>query len=60
MIYRCYFSFKNEIVYVDDTRGIAVFESGFWINSDMEYTYGGDSLYWIPPSQIKYIEKITN
>lgn len=33
-------------------------KDGFWINSDNEFTRDEDALFWIPPAQIKYVEKI--
>lgn len=32
-------------------------EEGFWINSHSQFTKGLDGKYWIPPSQIVFIEK---
>ncbi len=38
--------------------GIHAFVDGFWINADLKFTKGSDCKYWIPPSQIYYIEKV--
>jgi len=35
------------------------FTEGFWLNEDMEYTWGSDARYWIPPGRILFIEKVT-
>lgn len=64
--YRCYFLFNNSpksqldlyvrnVSYAGD--GIHAFTSGFWINNDYMFTRSSDVKYWIPPSQILYIEK---
>ena len=56
--YRCYFIFKDSWHVVESEEGIGRFCSGFWITGTMELTKGSDCKYWIPPSQIKYIDKI--
>lgn len=62
--YRCVFDFGviyktawklHEVIYRGD--GIHAFTDGFWINDDLKFTKGSDCKYWIPPSQILYIEK---
>ena len=45
--------------YFTDIPDIGVAVNGLWINSAYEYTYGGDNKYWIPPSRILHVEKIT-
>lgn len=63
--YKCVFEFgviykvpsrPHEVTY--DQDGIHAFTNGFWINEELKFTKGSDNLYWIPPSQILYIEKI--
>jgi hypothetical protein len=41
-----------------DQDGIHAFVCGFWINDDLKFTKGTDAKYWIPLSQILYIEKL--
>lgn len=31
---------------------------GFWVNKEHEFTQLEDNKYWIPPSQIKLVEKV--
>jgi len=67
--YRCYFEFKelkqgiiysrsdiHRVSYSND--GIWAFTNGFWITHELKFTKGSDAKYWIPPSQILYIEKV--
>lgn len=57
--YECIFNFwgtTNIVGY--DQAGIHAFSNGFWITSELKFTKGCDCKYWIPPSQILYIEKI--
>jgi hypothetical protein len=37
---------------------LADVKDGFWINDKGKFTLGSDCKFWIPPSQIKIIEKI--
>lgn len=37
---------------------IADIKEGFWVNGVKEFTKKEDCKYWIPPSQIMYVEKI--
>lgn len=37
--------------------GIHAFREGFWINDKLKLTKFSDCRYWIPPSQILYVEK---
>ncbi len=63
--YKCIFNFgavynfdrKPHCVSYDQD-GLHAFTSGFWINLDLKFTKGSDCKYWIPPSQILYIEKV--
>ena len=42
---------------VDSLKGLDAFRNGFWINAELDYTYGQDSKYWIPPNMIQFIQK---
>lgn len=33
--------------------------NGFWINGDHEFTKLSDNLFWIPPSQLILVSKIS-
>jgi hypothetical protein len=33
-------------------------KDGFWVNSQMEFTFSDDARYWIPPGQVLFIEKV--
>lgn len=64
-MYHCVFKFEhpnlhggNELVTVTG-HAIRDFTEGFWITRDLEFTTASDCVYWIPPSAIKYIEKVT-
>lgn len=63
--YKCVFNFckitrrdgqHHSVSY--DQDGIHAFVCGFWINDDLKFTKGTDAKYWIPLSQILYIEKL--
>ncbi len=63
--YKCRFNFPeeytrrgmfHEVSY--DQDGLHAFTSGFWITEDLKFTKGSDCKFWIPPSQILYIEKV--
>ncbi len=62
--YKCVFNFSRihklngepHIVHYEE--GIYAFAGGFWIDEDLHFTKGSDCKYWIPPSQILYIEKV--
>lgn len=61
--YICYFNFlevftrEGHHVVSTERDGIGAFNKGFWINHNYQFTKGSDCKYWIPPSQIIYIEK---
>ncbi len=64
--YRCFYSFKAEHENTNMRHQVTVrfeglynFCGGFWIDKDLKFTKGSECKYWIPPSQILYIEKIT-
>jgi hypothetical protein len=45
--------------YFTDIPDIGCAVNGFWVNEAKEYTFSGDNKYWIPPSRILHVEKIT-
>ena len=57
--------YRNSILRFVDIPSIAYAESGFWIDGDYEFIYiteisaEENCKYWIPPSQIRYVERIT-
>jgi len=64
--YKCWFMFntnpKSQLdLYIGSVNysndGICAFTNGFWITNERKFTKGSDCKYWIPPSQILYIEK---
>ena len=60
--YSCLFVFGvgiGKMHYFTDIPDIGVAVNGFWVNEAKEYTYSGDNKYWIPPSRILHVEKIT-
>lgn len=56
MKYVCAFRF-NLMERKTRAECIAYFKEGFWINEEYQITLGDDCKFWIPPSQISYIEK---
>lgn len=60
-VYRCVYQFGGERRSTFSPYGIAVFEDGFWISSvgNITISDSGDCRYWIPPSAIVFIEKVT-
>lgn len=56
--YVCYFNSKYGAGITQSAEGIDAFCRGFWVTESMVYTKWSDAKYWIPPSQILYIEKI--
>jgi hypothetical protein len=74
-LYKCYFNFndilvdgiflsgdivKTIVLSVLSDQGIVDFQYGFWINDKLKLTKGSDCKFWIAPSQILLIEKITD
>ena len=57
--YKCVFAFSSSTYIALSNGGIADFKDGFWINEKFEFTKGSDYKYWIPPSKIIYIQKLT-
>ena len=55
--YVCVFNYDGLTIRTESVGGIAMFEDGFWINEDLEFTKLSDAAHWIPPGQIKYITK---
>ncbi len=57
--YRCYFeiavSKSRRVVYADE---LYLLKDGFWVNSEMTFTQASDCKYFIPASNILYIEKV--
>ena len=56
--YVCHFATKYGCGITQSEEGVDAFSRGFWITESLVYTKGSDAKYWIPPSQIMYIEKI--
>ena len=57
IIYRCAFTLKDQkmFAYADNTF---ILRDGFWLDDNYQYTHGYlTGRYWVPPSQILYIEK---
>ena len=56
--------YRNSYLRFVDIPSIAYAESGFWIDNNYEFRYiteiGAEEncKYWIPPSQIRFVEKI--
>lgn len=62
-IYRHFFIFSIGTSFAIEARTIYVDikimeKDGFWINEKMEHTTGSTCKFWIPPGQLRYIEKI--
>ena len=57
MLYRCEFNLNGNRLAVYSSEGIQAFKDGFWIDMEMELTYGEDAKFWVPPGQIIYITK---
>jgi len=60
--YRCCFNFpegdKYAPLYYVRVESIHEIKDGFWINSKKKFTKKSDCRYWIPPSQIMFVEKL--
>lgn len=56
--YTCTFVFKDKEYYAESKHGVHVFNSGFWVDSDMKLStlQKDDYKIWIPPHKISYIE----
>ncbi len=61
--YKCVFNFgvihrlDGKPHEVTHDSGLHDFAGGFWIDDDLKFVKGSAARYWIPPSQILYIEK---
>ncbi len=55
-MYYCYFLFYDKLQ-CTHAKNISVFQKGFWVGIDFNYTNGSDCVYWIPPTKIEYIKK---
>lgn len=61
--YKCYFNFpklylgRGEAHTVIGEDGLHAFTKGFWLTENLKLTKGSDCVYWIPPSQILFIER---
>lgn len=56
--YRCEFWFHGINHYVR-AGSLADLKDGFWIDADLHFTKGSGAAFWIPPSQIIYVQKET-
>lgn len=54
--YLCFFLWYGKQQMVAG-KELADFKDGFWVNSNYQLTKGSDCIYWIPPSQIVYVQK---
>lgn len=52
----CKFKFEGQ-QYATEIPSIADIKDGFWVDSCLEFTKASNNTYWIPPSQIYYVEK---
>jgi len=59
-VYVCYFLFKGKEYETFSKSSISNFKYGFWVTEELKFTTGSNSTYWIPPSQILYIEKASS
>ena len=62
--YLCEFNFFDR--HLGCTRFICVevpsighVKDGFWVTMGQQFTTGSDALYWIPPAQIRFVEKVS-
>ncbi len=62
--YKCTFNFpkvsrrdggRHSVTVHND--GLHNFTNGFWLTNELKFTKGSDCKFWIPPSQILYVEK---
>lgn len=58
--YRVWFTIRvsSHLQAFETGLGPANFKDGFWVNKDLEHSNASDVLYWVPPSQLLYIEKV--
>lgn len=57
--YKVWFNFNGQLKWVDlpENRRILDVATGFWVDVDFNWTVASQVRYWIPPSQILYVEK---
>jgi hypothetical protein len=55
--YRCVFKFWDS-AYQTAVPSIADVSLGFWVDEAWEFTKSSDCKFWIPPSNIYYVEKV--
>lgn len=62
----CHFEFNGEVITTQDqpykpcATGLDAFNKGFWIDENLQLTVSADkSKFWIPPTAIKHIERVT-
>jgi hypothetical protein len=63
MRYSCLFAFgvgSGKMFYFTDVPSIGDIKDGFWIDESREFTKSSGSKYWIPPSAIMHVEKISD
>jgi len=57
--YKCFFSTGDGKVYETEIPDIGTAKEGFWVDECFEYTIlGSQCVYWIPPSGVRYVEKV--
>ena len=57
--FNCYFKISlhpYQVCAVSDS--FHKLKDGFWVDRTFNFTVGQEAVYWIPPSAIKYIEKV--
>lgn len=52
------FQEERQYALLPKNYGIADIKDGFWVNNKFEWCVVADQKYWIPPSQIKYVDKV--
>lgn len=58
--YRVNFVFHAAVQILDlpPNFGVINVKEGIWVNEDLEFDSMMNARYWIPPSQIRYVEKV--
>ena len=58
-IYKCVFKLKDQKMFTYAENAF-ILKDGFWLDENFQYDGGWlTGKYWVPPSQILYIEKET-
>ena len=61
IIYRCYFDVSasgNQLQHTD-IPDIGTAKEGFWVDSSYEFnSLGSQTVYWIAPASIRFVQKI--